>query len=65
MIEASLAYGYLVRISSAGGSVARAKAAKVSMIKLTQSIWTAFNGESLMITEPKNTMNMATTFTVN
>jgi hypothetical protein len=35
------------------------------MIRLTQSIWTAFNGESLIMTDPKKTMNIATTLTVN
>jgi len=37
-IGASFSYGYLSRISWAGGSVARARAAKVSIIRLTQSI---------------------------
>ena len=34
--------------SSVGGSVASAREAKVSMIKFTQSICTAFNGESYL-----------------
>ena len=48
-----------------GGSVARARAAKVSIIKLIQSICTAFNGDSFNITELIKTMNIATMFTVN
>jgi len=38
MIYSSLDCGYLVRISSAGGSVERARAPRVSITKLTQSI---------------------------
>lgn len=52
-------------MSSAGGSVARARAPKVSMIKLTQSIYTAFKGELFKITDPKKTINIATTLTDN
>lgn len=37
-IEADFGYGYLSKISSDGGSVARARAPKVSMTRLTQSI---------------------------
>lgn len=58
-------YGHLSRIVASGGSVAKARAARVSMIRLTQSIWTAVNGESLSITDPKKTINMATTLTVS
>ena len=57
------AYGCLVKMSLAGGSVASARAPRVSMTKLTQSICTALRGESLKTTEPKKTMNMATTLT--
>lgn len=38
MIYSSLSYGGLVRTSSAGGSVERASAPRVSITKLTQSI---------------------------
>jgi hypothetical protein len=38
IIYASLSTGSLVRISSAGGSVERARAPRVSITKLTQSI---------------------------
>jgi len=50
--------------SSLGGSVANASAAKVSIIKLTQSIYTAVNGGSEKINAPENTTKSATTFTV-
>lgn len=60
-----LPYGYLLSRSSVGFSVASAKAANVSIIRLTHSIYIAFNGDSLKITPPKNAMNIATTFTVN
>ena len=50
---------------SAGGSVANAKAPSVSIIKFTQSIYTALRGESLRITDPKNTIAIATMFTDN
>jgi len=62
-IALSFAYGYLFNISSDGGSVARANAPSVSIIKFTQSIWTALSGESLRITDPKKTINIATTLT--
>lgn len=64
-IESLDGCGFLVRILTSGGSVAKARAARVSMIRLTQSIWTAVNGESLSITDPKKTINMATTLTVS
>jgi hypothetical protein len=35
------------------------------LMGLTQSIWTAVNGESIRITEPKKTINIATTLTVS
>ena len=41
-----LPYGFLSSNESSGYSVASARDAKVSMIKLTQSICTARNGES-------------------
>lgn len=65
MIGASLLYGFLNNISFTGGSVARASAAKVSMIRFTQSIYTAFRGDSFKMTDPRKTMNIATIFTVN
>jgi hypothetical protein len=55
-IGLSFLYGYLLRISSAGGSEARAHAPKVSMIKLIQSIITALSGESLRIAEETKQM---------
>jgi len=61
----SLVYGFSSKRSSEGGSVARANAAKVSMIKLTQSICTEVKGESEMATPPMKTINIATMLTVN
>lgn len=39
-------YGFLFSRDSVGGSVARARDAKVSIIKFTHNICTAFRGES-------------------
>lgn len=39
-------YGLRNRRDSVGGSVANARDARVSMMRLTHSIWTAFRGES-------------------
>ena len=39
-------YGFLFNRDSVGGSVARARDAKVSMIRFTHNICTAFRGES-------------------
>lgn len=39
-------YGFLFSRDSVGGSVARAREAKVSMIRFTHNICTAFRGES-------------------
>jgi hypothetical protein len=64
-ILSDLEYGLSRRRVSLGGSVARAKAAQVSMIRLTQSIWTDVNTVSPPVTPPKKTMNIATTLTVN
>lgn len=41
-----LPYGFLSSRASVGGSVAKAREAKVSMIRLTHNICTAFRGES-------------------
>lgn len=45
--------------------MAKASAAKVSIIRLTHNIWTGVSGDSLINTAPKNAMNMATTLTVS
>lgn len=52
-------------MSSLGGSVAKANAAKVSIIKFTQSIWIEVRGESPRNIPPKSTINMATKLTVS
>jgi hypothetical protein len=64
-IEADFGYGALLRMSFIGGSVAKASAPKVSITKLTQSIWTALSGESLKMADPKKTMAMAVRFTAS
>ena len=58
-------YGILNSSYSAGGSVANARAARVSMIKLTQSIWTGVNGDSLITAAPRKAIKIATTLTVS
>lgn len=63
-IFSNLLTGCLSKSASLGGSVAKAKAAKVSIIRLTQSICTAVKGGSEKIRAPANTMNRATKFTV-
>ena len=60
-----LEYGFSANKASLGGSVARARAAKVSMIRLTHNIYTDVNGESPLVTPPMNTINIATTLTVS
>ncbi len=64
-IVSFLPCGLSLSSSSVGGSVARARAAKVSMIKFTQSIYTDVKGESPSTTPPMKAINIATTFTVN
>lgn len=58
-------YGFLKSSSSLGGSVAKASEAKVSIIKLTQSIWIGFRGDSFKIAAPENAIIRATMLTVN
>ncbi len=58
-------YGILRRSYYEGGYVAKAKAAKVSIIKLTHNIWIGVNGDYFINTAPKNAINIATTLTVN
>jgi len=53
-----------LRIFSRGGSVERAIAANVSMIKLIQRSWTAFNGDSAKNTNPTRIIRIADTLTV-
>lgn len=47
-----------------GGSVAKAKAAKVSIIKLIHKSWTPESGDSTKKIEPINTVNNTERFTV-
>lgn len=58
-------YGGLLRSSSVGSSVAKAKEARESMIMFTQRSYTAFKGVSFMITEAMKEVIRATTFTVS
>ncbi len=58
-------WGCLYRRLSLGGSVARARDAKVSMIRFTHNIWMLFKGELLSTTEPRNAITRATKFTVS
>lgn len=45
--------------------MAKASEAKVSMIRLTQSIWIGFSGDSLRIAAPAKAITKATILTVN
>ena len=45
--------------SSVGGSVASPREAKVSIIKLSQSIYTGFNGDSSKKAQPTNVKTIA------
>ena len=63
-ILASLLYGFLFKSSLLGFSVAKAKEAKESIIKLTHNISMAFKGESLRIIPPKKVINTATILVV-
>ena len=67
IIEAFLGSGFLSRRSGVGGSVARAKAAKVSMIKLTHRSWTAVRADcsELLAIEETKAKTTAVTLTVN
>ena len=65
MIYSFLEYGILSKSYSEGGSVAKAKAANVSIIRLTHSIWTGVKGDYLIKTSPKKAMNISTILTVS
>ena len=65
MIYSVLAYGFLRRSSSEGGSVASAKAARVSMIRLIQSIYTGEKIASWSTAAATKVVMTATTLTVS
>ena len=65
MIESFFGYGFPLIISGLGGSVAKARAAKVSIIKLTHSIYIEFIGESPKKMPPTKAINIATILTVS
>jgi len=64
-MDSVLPYGFLYSKMSDGGSVDSAKEAKVSIIKLTQSISIEFKGDSLRTVAPKKHINKATALTVS
>ena len=61
---AFLLYGRLLSSSDDGGSVPRARAPMVSMMRLTQSIITAFRGGSLPVSAVMKVRVRATALTV-
>lgn len=65
IIYSFLLQGFLLRSPSNGGSVAKAKAAKESIIKLNQSIWTGEKIASFKINALIKVVITATTFAVN
>ena len=60
-----LPYGFLFKRSSVGSSVAKARLANVSIMRLTQSSWIVRRGVSPMVNEPRRTSTTATTLTVS
>ncbi len=64
MINAERDRGLSSITDSDGGSEARAMAAKVSIIRLTHSIWVTVSGDCMPINEPASTIRQATTLTV-
>lgn len=56
---------FLSSNASVGNSVANARAAKVSIIRLTQSNWIAVKGDSPPTTAPMQETHTATTLTVS
>jgi hypothetical protein len=65
IIYESLEWGLSSRSVYYGGSVARAREAKVSIIKLIQSSWSGVNNSYLTTAAPTKVHETATTFTVN
>ena len=64
-IKMNLVLANLSKSSGVGSSVARAREARVSMIRFTHSIWTAFRGLSWMAQDPMKATTTATTLTVS
>lgn len=67
MMGVSLGSGWRSKSESSAGSVARANAAKVSIIRFTQSNCTAFMTlfSSPLVTDEMNVMTMAVMFTAS
>ena len=64
MMNASRGRGFSFITDREGGNEASAMAAKVSMIRLTQSIWVTVSGDCIPMKAPQSTMKQAATFTV-
>lgn len=58
-------WGFLRRRERPGGSVAKAREANVSMMRLTHNIWMGVRIDCLRAAAPITVQNTATTFTVN
>ena len=54
-----------MRSSAVGFPVARARAARESMMRLTQSNWIAFKGDCFMMQDPAKVTVRATKLTLN
>ena len=65
MIKSVFLTGLSLRRDSLGGSVARARAANESMIRLIHSIWTALNIASLRTMAETKVVMTATMLTVS
>ena len=65
MMKASRSLGLSRMTDGEGGSEARAMAAKVSMMRLTQSICVTVSGDSVPIMAPTSTMRQAERLTVS
>ena len=65
IMKSVLLRGFSFITLSLGGIDAKAKAAKVSIIRFTHSICVTVNGNSVPTSEPNSTMNSATKLIVN
>ena len=65
IMKSVLLRGFSFMTLSLGGIDAKAKAAKVSIIRFTHSICVTVNGNSVPTNEPNSTMNSATKLIVN
>ena len=65
MIKSEALRGFSFITSCEGGKEAKAKAAKVSIIRLTHNIWVTVRGISVPMIEPPSTRSKAATLTTN